>query len=62
MMCAEALFWRCHRRLVSDDLMANGVRVAHIMPSGEMRSHELTAGAVPEAGTVIYPGQKHLFS
>src|SRR5262249_31596242 len=34
-MCAEGLFWRCHRRLVSDFLVANGVRVQHIMPSGE---------------------------
>src|SRR5262245_26718941 len=33
-MCAEALFWRCHRRLVSDFLVANGVTVQHIMPTG----------------------------
>jgi hypothetical protein len=31
-LCAEGLFWRCHRRLVSDFLMANGVTVQHIMP------------------------------
>jgi uncharacterized protein (DUF488 family) len=61
-MCAEAVFWRCHRRLVSDYLVANGIRVGHIMPGGEMQSHKLTAGAVVEAGAAIYPGQKHLFS
>jgi uncharacterized protein (DUF488 family) len=32
-MCAEGLFWRCHRRLVSDFLVASGVMVQHIMPS-----------------------------
>jgi hypothetical protein len=33
-LCAEGLFWRCHRRLVSDFLVANGVTVQHIMPTG----------------------------
>jgi uncharacterized protein (DUF488 family) len=38
-MCAEGLFWQCHRRLVSDFLVANGVTVQHIMPTGELRPH-----------------------
>jgi len=42
-MCAEGLFWQCHRRLVSDFLVANGVTVQHIMPAGELRPHTLTA-------------------
>src|SRR5262249_44617226 len=41
-MCAEGLFWQCHRRLVSDFLAANGVTVQHVMPGGELRPHELT--------------------
>ncbi len=45
LMCAEGLFWPCHRRLVSDFLVANGVMVQHIMPSGELRPHTLTTGA-----------------
>lgn len=54
-MCAEGLFWRCHRRLVSDFLIANGVTVQHIMPSGELRPHTLTTGGVIESGRVTYP-------
>ncbi len=61
-MCAEGLFWRCHRRLVSDFLAANGVTVQHIMPSGELRPHKLTNGAVIESGQVTYPGEKSLFA
>jgi AbrB family looped-hinge helix DNA binding protein len=41
LMCAEGLFWRCHRRLVSDFLVANRETVQHIMPSGELRPHTL---------------------
>jgi uncharacterized protein (DUF488 family) len=62
LMCAEGLFWRCHRRLVSDFLAANGVTVQHIMPSGELRPHKLTSGAVVEGGRVTYPGEKSLFT
>ena len=55
-MCAEAVFWRCHRRLVSDFLLANGIAVQHIMPSGELHTHTLTDGAKAENGEVTYPG------
>jgi uncharacterized protein (DUF488 family) len=61
-MCAEGLFWRCHRRLVSDFLIASGVPVQHIMPTGELRPHKLTSGAVIEDGQVTYPGEKSLFA
>lgn len=61
-MCAEGLFWQCHRRLVSDFLVANGVTVQHIMPGGELRPHTLTRGAVVEGGKVTYPGEKSLFT
>ena len=61
-MCAEGLFWQCHRLLVSDFLIANGVTVQHIMPSGELRPHRLTNGAVLEGGRVTYPGERLLFS
>jgi uncharacterized protein (DUF488 family) len=62
LMCAEGLFWRCHRRLVSDFLMAKRITVQHIMPNGELRPHKLTAGVVIEAGKVTYPGEKSLFT
>jgi uncharacterized protein (DUF488 family) len=60
-MCAEGLFWQCHRRLVSDFLEANGVTVQHIMPTGELRPHKLTSGAVIEGGRVTYPDERSLF-
>jgi uncharacterized protein (DUF488 family) len=61
-MCAEGLFWQCHRRLVSDFLVANGEKVQHIMPSGELRPHTFTSGAVVEDGQVTYPGENSLFT
>jgi uncharacterized protein (DUF488 family) len=61
-MCAEGLFWQCHRRLVGDFLTANGVTVQHIMPTGELRPHKLTGGAVIEGGRVTYPGEMPLFA
>jgi uncharacterized protein (DUF488 family) len=61
-MCAEGLFWRCHRRLVSDFLIANGVAIQHIMPTGELRPHTLTRGAIIEGGQVTYPEERPLFT
>jgi uncharacterized protein (DUF488 family) len=55
MMCAEAVYWRCHRRLISDFLLANNVTVRHIFPNGEVRPHKLTEGARVEPGEVTYP-------
>jgi uncharacterized protein (DUF488 family) len=57
-MCSEGLFWRCHRRLVSDFLLMKGISVEHIMPSGELRSHTLTIGAQIEAGRLTYPAAR----
>ena len=55
MMCAEAVYWRCHRRLVGDFLLANDVAVQHIFPNGEVRPHKLTEGGKVERGKVTYP-------
>jgi uncharacterized protein (DUF488 family) len=60
-MCAEGLYWQCHRRLVSDYLLANGVSVQHIFPSCEVKPHMLTSGAEIADGTVTYPGPATLF-
>ena len=54
-MCSEGLFWRCHRRLVSDYLLAQGITVQHIMPAGDVRPHTLTDGARVEDGELSYP-------
>ena len=57
-MCAEALYWRCHRKLVSDYLALHNVEVKHILEGGKLLEHNLTAGAVvTEGGDVIYPSQ-----
>ena len=54
-MCAEGLWWRCHRRLISDALRVRGRPVVHIAPDGRTSSHELTDLAVVEDGRLTYP-------
>ena len=54
-MCSEGLFWRCHRRLVSDFLLARGITVQHVMPDGDLRPHTLTEGARIDDGGLSYP-------
>ena len=55
-MCAEALWWRCHRRLIADRLTALGWSVCHIAPDGGLAEHELPAFARVQADkTVRYP-------
>jgi uncharacterized protein (DUF488 family) len=54
-MCSEGLYWRCHRRLVSDYLLAHGITVRHIMPDGELRPHALTEGARIDDSGLSYP-------
>ena len=47
-MCSEGLFWRCHRRLVSDYLLVKGIEVHHIMPDGDPVSYtHLTLPTTP---------------
>jgi uncharacterized protein (DUF488 family) len=57
-MCSESVFWRCHRRLVSDYLLARGIPVQHIMPAGQLHPHTLTSGAVVIDGEVTYPSSE----
>ena len=54
-MCAEAVWWRCHRRIVADHLLARGVRVFHIMSKTSAPAATLTPFAVVERGRVYYP-------
>lgn len=44
-MCAETPWWRCHRRLIADALVARGHRVVHIMDAGREQEHRLTPSA-----------------
>ena len=55
-LCAEKLYWKCHRRLLGDYLVAHGVAVEHILDPGRRSPHKLTGGAVVTAcGDVTYP-------
>lgn len=54
-MCSEAVWWRCHRRIVTDHLIARGHPVRHIMAPGHVTEASLTPGAVPAGGSVTYP-------
>jgi len=54
-MCAEKLYWKCHRRLLSDYLTARQIKVIHILDTGKTSEHKLTQGAVITETGVIYP-------
>ena len=55
-MCAEAVWWQCHRRLLADALLVRGVPVRHILSAGEAKPHELSEFARETEGSVRYPG------
>lgn len=55
-MCAEAVWWQCHRRLLSDALLVRGVPVLHILSTAAPKPHELSEFARDRDGQVIYPG------
>jgi uncharacterized protein (DUF488 family) len=54
-MCAEALWWRCHRRIVADHLLAKGFYVGHVMGPGKVVPAKFTPGIVLRDGTLTYP-------
>jgi uncharacterized protein (DUF488 family) len=55
-MCAEAVWWQCHRQLIADALVARAVEVRHIMSDRPAPLHTLTAFARTDDGRVTYPG------
>ena len=55
-MCAEAVWWRCHRRLLADALVARGTEVRHIMTATEAPPHGLPPFARAFEGRVSYSG------
>jgi uncharacterized protein (DUF488 family) len=55
-MCAEAVWWRCHRRIITDYLLAAGESVGHIMAPHEIDVAQMTPGAQrTPAGALTYP-------
>jgi uncharacterized protein (DUF488 family) len=56
-MCAEALYWRCHRSMISDYLKSKGIDVVHIVNEKHIREHEYTQCAKIKNGTLVYHDQ-----
>jgi len=60
-MCSEAVWWRCHRRIVADYLIAAGEAVFHLMGEGRVEPAALTPAAVVRpGGTIVYPAEQPL--
>ncbi len=58
-MCAEAVWWRCHRRIIADYLISRGERVFHILPDGRIERAKRTPGARRRRnGTLAYPAAR----
>ena len=53
-MCAEAVWWRCHRGLISDFLKADGIEVIHILGPGKTEPHPFTTAARIVDGKLSY--------
>lgn len=54
-MCAETLWWRCHRRLISDALILHGFKVVHLIGERDRQEHQLhPAARLDELGRVVY--------
>lgn len=55
-MCSEAVWWRCHRRIITDYLLLHGHKVRHLMAPGRVEDARPTeAACLREDGAVIYP-------
>jgi uncharacterized protein (DUF488 family) len=54
-MCAEAVWWRCHRRIITDYLLAAGERVFHILSAGHIEPAHMNDGARAKGEQVTYP-------
>ncbi len=53
-MCSEKIPWRCHRKLISDALLAKGFKVLHIIEIGRVVEHKPTKCARIEGGKLEY--------
>lgn len=55
-MCSEAVWWRCHRRIIADHLMHRGLTVRHLMNRERIQPAVLTAAAITaDNGDLVYP-------
>jgi hypothetical protein len=54
-MCSEAVWWRCHRRIVADYLLIRGRTVFHLMGVARIEPAALTVAARARGSAVVYP-------
>jgi uncharacterized protein (DUF488 family) len=60
-MCAEAVWWRCHRRIIADYLLAAGETVLHLLSAERTEPARLTPACVRRAdGKLVYPKPQDL--
>ncbi len=57
-MCSEAVWWRCHRRLIADQLIAAGETVFHLMDRARAEPARLSTGASLADGVLTYPARQ----
>ncbi len=57
-MCAEAVWWRCHRSLISDYLKTRGMEVMHILDANKAEPHPFTSAARIINGTLSYANEE----
>jgi uncharacterized protein (DUF488 family) len=57
-MCAEAVWWRCHRSVLADALLARGITVLHILHEKKVEPHRFTRFALVEGTRVTYPPEQ----
>ena len=60
LMCAERLPWQCHRFLISDYLVAQGIRVVHLVGPASAQEHRLNSIARVREGGLVYDGNTQL--
>jgi uncharacterized protein (DUF488 family) len=59
-MCAEAVWWRCHRSLIADYLKARGVEVLHVLSANKLQPHPYTSAARIVNGELSYRSESLL--
>ena len=59
-VCTEAVFWRCHRALISDALLVRGYKVGHVFSATKVEPHRLTPFAKVEGLQITYPAAEQV--
>jgi uncharacterized protein (DUF488 family) len=54
-MCSEAVWWRCHRRIIADYLLLRGREVLHLMGADQVQTASMTPAAKQADGHLVYP-------